>query len=99
MSRARCNSPSAPGMQRTCPAGPPTASCPGDATREAGLEAPDCPVVNPNPRDEGAPLLCGLQSQDIESTRGFRPAGSREWLLIAALEGRGRAQAGESSAR
>lgn len=58
---------------------------------EGSLEA--TPPISPPPAEEGAPLICGLQSQALEQSRGFRPAGSREWLLIAALEGLGRAQA------
>ena len=55
---------------------------------------PEPPVpVTPPPSEEGAPLICGLQRQVQGGTRGFRPEGSREWLLIATLEGEGRARA------
>ncbi len=54
---------------------------------------PSGPAINPPPAGEGAPLICGLQSQSDEGTRGFRPTGSREWLLIAAVKGLGRARA------
>lgn len=65
----------------------------GGAARDPAVEA--APEVNtPPPPDEGAPLVCGLQSQAVEGTRGFRPAGSREWLLIAAMAGLGRVRAG-----
>lgn len=51
------------------------------------------PEVNPPPPDEGAPLVCGLQSQADGGTRGFRPAGSRDWLMVAAVGGLGRVRA------
>ena len=58
-----------------------------------GVPPEPTPAVTPPPPDEGAPLVCGLQFQSREHSRGFRPSGSREWLLIAALEGLGRVRA------
>jgi AraC family transcriptional regulator of arabinose operon len=49
-------------------------------------------VVTPSP--ESAPIVAGTQRQPTEFGRGFRPAGTRDWLLIATVEGLGYARSG-----
>jgi AraC family transcriptional regulator of arabinose operon len=49
-------------------------------------------VVTPSP--DSAPIVAGAQRQPTEFGRGFRPAGTRDWLLIATVDGVGYARAG-----
>ena len=53
-------------------------------------------VVTPSP--ETAPIVAGTQRQPTDFGRGFRPAGTRDWLLIATVEGLGYARAGQGVA-
>lgn len=50
-------------------------------------------AVTPEP--ENAPIVAGLQTQSREAHRGFRPTGSRDWLLIGTTDGTGYVRAGE----
>lgn len=52
--------------------------------------APGEPVT---PAPEATPLVCGLQHQAADWARAFRPQGTRDWLLVATLEGEGAVRA------
>lgn len=43
--------------------------------------------VTPTP--DSVPIIAGLQSQSGEYARGFRPAGTKDWLLVATVAGLG----------
>jgi AraC family transcriptional regulator, arabinose operon regulatory protein len=41
------------------------------------------------PAPAPVPIIAGLQSQGREFARGFRPGGTKDWLLVATLAGQG----------
>ncbi len=53
-------------------------------------------VVTPAPGT--APIVAGSQTQPTEFGRGFRPAGTRDWLLVATVAGLGYARTGRGVA-
>jgi AraC family transcriptional regulator of arabinose operon len=48
------------------------------------------------PAPQSSPIICGLQKQGEGTSRGFRPAGTKDWLMITTLAGAGYVRAGES---
>ncbi|MCX7299988.1 MAG: helix-turn-helix domain-containing protein [Rhodobacterales bacterium] len=57
----------------------------------AAEQVPPLPVT---PAPENAPIVAGTQVQTRESQRGFRPSGTKDWLLIGTTEGQGYVRAG-----
>jgi AraC family transcriptional regulator, arabinose operon regulatory protein len=54
----------------------------------------DTPVT---PAPESLPIICGFQQQAAEPgiSRGWRPLGTRDWLLVSTLGGEGYVRAGD----
>lgn len=48
------------------------------------------------PPPDPVQIIAGLQSQTAEFSRGFRPGGTRDWLLVATLGGLGYVKAGNA---
>jgi AraC family transcriptional regulator, arabinose operon regulatory protein len=63
--------------------------------RIAAEQVPPLPVTPP---PETAPIVAGAQIQTRESHRGFRPCGTKDWLLIGTTDGQGYVRAGADPA-
>ncbi len=48
------------------------------------------------PAPHSFPIVCGLQHQSPQ-TRGWRPSGTKDWLMVATLEGLGYVRAEDTS--
>lgn len=48
------------------------------------------PEITPAP--QSSPIICGLQMQG-DGSRGFRPSGTKDWLMVTTLSGTGYARA------
>ena len=46
------------------------------------------------PPPDSAPIVAGLQQQSRGSVRGFRPAGTKDWLFVSTMDGLGYCRAG-----
>lgn len=54
------------------------------------------PEVTPAP--QSSPIICGLQKQGEGTSRGFRPTGTKDWLMITTLAGTGYVRVGATEA-
>lgn len=50
-----------------------------------------------SPAPLSSPIICGLQHQGEGPTRGFRPEGTKDWLMVTTLGGTGYVRAAESN--
>ena len=62
------------------------------------MTTPDPSPLVVTPAPDTAPIVAGTQRQPTEFGRGFRPAGTRDWLLVATVEGLGYARTGREVA-
>jgi AraC family transcriptional regulator, arabinose operon regulatory protein len=62
------------------------------------MTTPDPSPLVVTPAPETTLIVAGTQRQPTEYGRGFRPAGTRDWLLVATVDGLGYARAGREVA-
>ncbi|WDR05546.1 helix-turn-helix domain-containing protein [Devosia rhodophyticola] len=53
------------------------------------------PQTEITPAPHSSPIICGLLRQGEDLSRGFRPTGTKDWLLITTLGGTGYVRAGQ----
>jgi len=58
------------------------------------MTGPEPARLTVTPAPETAPIIAGRQRQPTEHGRGFRPGGTRDWLMVLTLDGLGYARAG-----
>jgi AraC family transcriptional regulator of arabinose operon len=47
------------------------------------------PHINVTPAPESSPIVAGIQYQSKEFSRGYRPEGTKDWLMVSTLDGVG----------